>query len=203
MDYVIATHEHDDHLGGMKIALHGLSVGHIYSSPLVSSSFWFQTVLPVLKQDSLDISYPSAMDSFKLGSATVTFVNILPEPQNSNDRSLVIRIEHEENTALLTADIETDAEAYMLDYGVPLRSDLIKVAHHGGNTSSTEAFIRAVSPTIAVISVGAGNPHGHPHAEPLRTLEKQGTIVYRTDYYGTIICTSNGNEWTVEVSKAR
>ncbi len=203
VDYVIATHEHDDHLGGMIIALHGLSVGHIYSSPLISSSYWFQTVLPILKQDSLDISYPAPMDSFKLGGATVTFVNTLTEAQSSNDSSLAIRIEYEDNSVLLTADIETEAEADMLRSGVPISSDVLKIAHHGGNTSCTEAFIRAVSPTIAIISVGAGNSHGHPHAEPLRMLEKQGVIIYRTDYYGTIICTSNGKEWTVEVSKAR
>ena len=203
IDYVIATHEHDDHIGGMPSALYGLSVRHIYSSPAVSSSYWFKTILSVLNQDSLDISYPSLLDSFQLGGATVHFINPLTEAENANDRSLVIRIEYGENAVLLTADIEAEAEASMINNNMPLKADVLKVAHHGGNTSGTEAFVRTVAPAIAVISVGAENKHGHPHAEPVRALEKYGVVIYRTDYYGTIVCTSNGTEWTVEVSKAR
>lgn len=203
IDYVIATHEHDDHIGGMLSALYGLSVRHIYSSSAVSSSYWFKTILSVLNQDSLDISYPSLLDSFQLGGATVQFINPLTEAENANDRSLAIRIEYGENAVLLTADIEAEAEASMINNNIPLKADVLKVAHHGGNTSGTEAFVSMVAPAIAIISVGAGNKHGHPHAEPVRTLEKYGVIIYRTDYDGTIVCTSNGTEWTVEVSRAR
>ena len=203
LDYVIATHAHDDHLGGMPEALRGLSVGHICSSRAVSGSFWFQTVLTVLRQDSLEISFPAPLDSFQLGSATVTFINPLTAAENPNDLSLAVRIEYGGNTVLLAADIEAEAEAAMLESGIPLQADILKVAHHGGNTSSTEAFIRAVSPKIAVISVGAGNKHGHPHPEPLRTLEKYNVTVYRTDLFGTVVCTGDGTSWTTEVSKAR
>ena len=203
VDYVICTHEHDDHLCGMPAALQGLKVHCIYSSPAVSSSYWFQTILPVLNQKSLDLLVPSPNDSFQLGGATVTFVNPLTEAENSNDRFLVVRIEYESNTVLLTADIETEAESKMLQARVPLHADILKVAHHGGNTSGSDAFIREVSPSIAVISVGTGNKHGHPHGEPLRILKKYGVQIYRTDYYGTVVCTGDGSEWTVEVSRAR
>ena len=203
LDYVIATHEHDDHLYGMQEALRGLSVGHVYTSPAISSSYWFQTILPVLKQDSLEFSYPVLWDSFRLGGAEVTFINPLNDSLNANDRSLVVRIDYGDQAVLLTADIESEAEAAMLAKNIPLKVDVIKVAHHGGNTSGTETFIRAVAPSIAVISVGAGNAHGHPHAEPVRTLEKYGVMIYRTDQFGTVVCTGDGDEWTVDVSKAR
>ena len=203
VDCVIATHAHDDHLAGMREALKGLSVGHIFSSAVISSSYWFGNILPVLNQDSLEISFPAPLDSFQLGRATVTFINTLPTADNANDLSLAVRVEYGGNAVLLTADIEAEAETHMLESGVPLKADILKVAHHGGNTSTTEAFVRAVSPETAVISVGKGNPHDHPHAEPLRTLKKYNVIIYRTDQFGTIIATSDGTAWTIEVSKAR
>ena len=203
LDHVIATHEHDDHLFGMPEALRGLKVGRVYSSAGVSSSYWFQTILPVLKQKSLELLYPAPLDAFRLGGASVTFVNPLTEAGTINDRSLAVRIEYEGTAVLLTADIEAEAESAMLREHVPLKADVLKVAHHGGNTSGSDAFIREVSPAVAVISVGAGNKHGHPHDEPLRILKKYGAAVYRTDYYGTIVCVYDGQEWTVEVSRAR
>lgn len=200
---VIATHAHDDHLGGMPKALYRLSVGHVYSSQAISSLYWFQTILPVLCQDSLEISYPAPLSSFNLGGAAVTFINTLENAENPNDLSLTVRIEYGEKSVLLTADIEAEAEMNMLEGGCQLKTDILKVAHHGGNTSSTEAFIREVSPEIAVISVGAGNKHGHPHMEPLRVFEKYHVTVYRTDYFGTVVCSTDGDDWVVEVTKAR
>ena len=203
LQYVIATHGHDDHLAGMREALRGLSVGHVYSSKDISSSYWFGTIIPVLGQDSLEISFPAPLESFRLGGSTVTYINTLTEAENLNDLSLAVRIEYGENALLLMADVEAEAETAMLEAGIPLRAEVLNVAHHGGNTSSTEAFIRAVAPQTAVISVGTGNKHGHPHLEPLRTLKKYNAAVYRTDQFGTITCISNGTGWTVEVSKVR
>ena len=203
LDYVVATHGHDDHIAGMPDALAGLSVGKVWSSPAVPMTWWLTNVLPAVRQNGIQISKPAPMDSFRLGNATVTFVNPLTDAENANDASLVLRIEYGGNTVLLAADIETTAEQAMLDSGVPLEAGLLKVPHHGGNTSCSEAFIRAVAPEIAVISVGEGNPHGHPHAEPLRNLEKNHVTVYRTDLFGTVVCTGDGEKWTVEVTKAR
>ena len=100
LDYLIVTHEHDDHLGGMESALAGMSVNRIYSSTGISSSYWFQTLLPVLKQESLEVNYPSPNDSFQLGGATVTFVNPLTDSEKVNDCSLVVRIEYGDTAVL-------------------------------------------------------------------------------------------------------
>ena len=203
LDHVIATHEHDDHLAGMPAALCGYSVGKVWSSRAVPLTWWFMNVLPNLKQESLLVVRPALGDSFSLGGARVTFINTLQEAMNPNDLSLVVRIDYGNNSVLLTADIETEAEQNMLENGAPLKADILKVAHHGGNSSSGEAFIRAVSPVIAVISVGEGNKHGHPHAEPLRCLEKNNIEIYRTDHFGTIICTGDGEKWIIDVMKSR
>jgi competence protein ComEC len=203
LDYVVATHEHDDHIGGMAAALSGFNVNQIWASPAIPMSWWLDTIQPVLANGNLQIRKPSPTDSFMLGEATVTFINTLKEAVNPNDLSMAVRIDYQNTSVLLTADIETDAELNMLENGVRLQADVLKVAHHGGNTSSCEAFIRAVAPKIAVISVGKGNKHGHPHPEPLRCLEKHNVSVYRTDEYGTIICTTKGADWSVEVRKTR
>ncbi len=201
LDYVIATHEHDDHIAGMPSALAGLSVGRIFSSPAIPMTWWFEKVLPGMNQDSLSVQKPAPMEVFTLGGATVCFINPVQIADNPNDLSLAVRIDIGESSVLLTADIETEAERQMLEAQISLKADLLKVAHHGGNSSSSEAFIREVSPKIAVISVGQGNKHGHPHAEPLRCLEKYGVEIYRTDELGTIVCRSDGSDWKVEIKK--
>jgi beta-lactamase superfamily II metal-dependent hydrolase len=116
---------------------------------------------------------------------------------------LVLRIDYEKTSVLLTADIEGEAEMNLVNSGLPLKADVLKIGHHGGNTSTCEAFLKAVDPQYAVISVGKGNKHGHPHPEPLSNLEKKNVTVYRTDLFGTIVGTSDGEKWTFEVSKAR
>lgn len=203
LDYVIATHEHDDHLFGMPDALSGLQAGTIYSSPAIPMTWWFGNILPRLSQDSLNLLRPGSGDSFPLGDATVTFLIPQVVSENPNDLCLVLRIDYGETSVLLTADIEGEAEMSLLDSGLPLKADVLKVAHHGGNTSTCEAFLKAAEPRYAVISVGKDNKHGHPHAEPLSNLEKRNVVVYRTDLFGTVVGISDGKEWTFEVSKAR
>ena len=203
LDYVIATHEHDDHLFGMPDALAGLSVGTVYSSSAIPMSWWFETVMPGLNPSGLSVLYPGPGDSFTLGSAVVTFLNPLVSGASSNDLSLVVRIDRGEASALLAADIEGEAETALVESGALLKADVLKVAHHGGNTSTGEPFLRAVDPILAVISVGEGNKHGHPHAEPLNNLKKRNVTVYRTDQFGTVILSYDGASWSAEVTKAR
>ena len=203
LNYVVATHEHDDHLYGMPDALSGLQVDCFYSSSAIPMTYWFKNILPRLHQDNLKILCPQSLDMIDLGNATVTFLNTLVVSDNSNDLSLVLRIDYSETSVLLTADIEGEAEMNLVDNNLPLKADILKVAHHGGNTSTCEAFLKAVDPQYAIISVGKGNKHGHPHPEPLSNLKKRNITIYRTDLFGTIVCTSNGELWTFEVSKAR
>jgi competence protein ComEC len=115
----------------------------------------------------------------------------------------VLRVDYGENSVLLTADIEGEAETALLEQDFPVNADILKVAHHGGDTSTCEAFLKAVDPQFAVISVGKGNKHGHPHAGPLSNLKNRNVMVYRTDLYGNITAVSDGHGWTFKVSKAR
>ena len=201
--YVIATHSHDDHLYGMPAALKGLSAGTVYSSPYIPMTYWFTEILPGMYNTDMVVKHPQEAETFMLGGAEVQFVNVPTASENENDHSIACRIVYGESSLLLTADIEGEAEISMLAAGVLLEADVLKVAHHGGNTSTCDAFLNAVKPEYAVISVGAGNPHGHPHQVVLDRLRKKNVTVYRTDEFGTVIASSNGYEWTFEVMKAR
>lgn len=203
LNYVIATHSHDDHLFGMPEALKGLSVEKVYSSPSISLTYWFSEILPRLRNKDMIVVSPLSEETFTLGGAEVQFINTPTASENENDHSIASKIVYGENSVLLMADIEGEAEISMLNAGVNLQADVLKVAHHGGNTSTCDAFLNAVNPQYAVISVGTDNPHGHPHQVVLDRLKKKNVIVYRTDYYGTIIAISDGHEWNFEVMKAR
>lgn len=203
LDYVIATHEHDDHLGGMPEALSGLEVGTVYSGGAVPMSYWFGSVLQKVRGNAFSVSKPSGGESFALGGAVVSFFDAMSGFENANDNCLVFRIDYGGNSALFMADLEGEGETYLLNSQANLKADVLKVGHHGGNTSTGEQFLHAVNPQIAVISVGTGNKHGHPDAEVIHRLDQNNVTVYRTDWFGTIVLSSDGKEWTVEVSKAR
>ncbi len=203
LDYVIATHEHDDHLAGMAEALAGLTVKQVYYGGAIPMSYWFSSVLPRIRGDAFSVSKLVAGEKFSLGEASVSIFDPMPNPANANDASLVFRIDYGENSALFMADLEGEGESYLLNCDANLKADVLKIGHHGGDTSTGEQFLKSVNPQIAVISVGTDNKHGHPHREVINRLEKNDITIYRTDWFGTIVLTSNGKDWTVEVSKAR
>lgn len=201
LDYVIATHEHDDHIAGMPDALNGLTVQNIYSGTGIPLSYWFNAILPKVQGNSFSVVRPTQGERIELGEATITFFDQMTNAENTNDRCITVRIDYGQNSILLMADMEGEGEHFLLEQQTQLKADILKIGHHGGNTSTSEQFLKAVNPKIAIISVGTGNKHGHPHKEIISRLEKYNITIYRTDVFGTIILTSNGKEWTVEVSK--
>ena len=117
------------------------------------------------------------------------------KPRNENDRSLVLRLQYGAVRLLLTGDIERATEDWLLAQGVDVRADILKVPHHGSKTSTTPAFVQQVRPRVGIISTGANNPFGHPHAQTLDTLAQQGVEVWRTDLHGAITLTSDGQSY--------
>jgi competence protein ComEC len=116
---------------------------------------------------------------------------------NSNEGSSVIRVKYGLHSFLLTGDLAAQGEAALLKNNIA-PCTVLKVGHHGARTSTTESFLQAVSPQFAVISAGYGNKFGHPHPETLARLEKQETVVFRTDLQGAVVFTSNGKQITVD-----
>lgn len=201
IDYMIATHPHEDHIGGLSAALNACSVGIIYSPVTDYDSKAFRSFKKYALLQGLDFVIPNVGDSFSLGSATVRFLSPYIEYPSMNDNSIVVRIIYGETSFLFTSDAEWDAEHDMVDSHFCLRADLIKVGHHGSNNSSSYVFLREVMPKYAVISVGKNNTYGHPSEDVLSRLQDADTEVYRTDIHGDIICTSDGQTLTFITEK--
>ena len=142
--------------------------------------------------DVREITVPQAGDDFNLGSAVVTFLGPVMEYEDTNNTSLVAKLTFGETSFLFTGDAEMQSESDILDAGFDVSADVLKVGHHGSETSSSYHWLREVMPTYGVISVGEDNTYGHPHEEVLSRLEDAEVTVYRTDLSGTVVCTSDG-----------
>ena len=140
-------------------------------------------------------------DVFELGGATVEVLGPLWYSNNTNDLSLIIRITYGDVSFLFTGDAEWEEEHDLVEAGIDISADVLKVCHHGSSTSSSYVFLREVSPKYAVISVGEDNQYDHPTVETLSRLTDVGAVIYRTDEQGTIICTTDGTTVTFQTER--
>lgn len=198
IDYMIATHAHEDHIGGLSGALNACTVGKVYSPVTEYDSEAFESLVKYVHKQGLELSVPSVGEIFNVGSAKVQFLSPAYLYENTNDTSIVVRIVYGNTAFLFTGDAEWDAEHDMVDSGHDLSANLLKVGHHGSNSSSCYVFLREIMPEYAVISVGEDNSYGHPTEDVLSRLRDADAIVYRTDLYGDIICYSDGDNLTFE-----
>lgn len=201
LDYMIATHPHEDHIGGLAGALNACTVGKIYSPITEYNSRPFQSLKKYANKQGVAITIPAVGDSFELGSASVQFISPSKDYKDINNLSLVVRITYGNTSFLFTGDAKTEAEHDMVDSHYELESTLLKVGHHGSETSSSYVFLRDVMPNYAIISVGDHNKYGHPTEATLSRLSDAGAIIYRTDLHGTIICSSDGNTLSFSTEK--
>lgn len=199
LDYVIATHSHEDHIGSMDTVIKTFDIGQIVMPKESSNTQTFRDVLTAIAGKGLKPIEAKAGVKLDLGSEV--YAELLA-PNSSgyediNDYSAVLRLVYGKNSFLFTGDAETKSESEMLHLGSSkLKVDVLKVGHHGSKTSSTSDFLKLVAPKYAIISVGKGNTYGHPTAEALDRLGSVGATIYRTDESGTIVCESDGETIT-------
>ena len=191
LDYVIATHPHRDHIGGLVGVLGRVDVGRVLMPDVVHTTDTFEQLIEIIENRQIPAYAPAPGERFAAGIIEFTVLAPLGGG-NLNDASIVLRLEHGETSFLFTGDAEATSERAMMASGQYLRSDVLKIGHHGSRTSSTEAFLDAVQPTAAVISVGGGNQFGHPHDDVLARLADRGIAVYRTDMMGTVMMATDG-----------
>ncbi len=192
LDYVVCTHPHEDHVGGLSGALNYASVGVAYSPVTSYSTKAFTNFADLVAEQGKALTIPTPGESFMLGSAKVTVLGPLHlDYTDVNNYSIVLRVVFGELSFLFTGDMERIAEQDLLDAGVELQSTVIKVGHHGSESSSSYAFLREVAPKYGVISVGTDNDYGHPNEDVLSRYRDADVKLYRTDLQGDVICTSN------------
>ncbi len=202
---VVATHPDSDHIGGLLAVLKTVPVDHVYDLGLPKTSDVYGEFLQLIAQKNISYSKSRAGDSIAVDPDTiVSVINPLPSTPTTdapdNDHSIVIKATYQRISYLLTGDAESPAEARMISM-YNCSAYVLKVGHHGSRAASSAAFLKAVMPRVAVISVGANNSYGHPAPQVLARLAAVNATVYRTDTQGTIVVTTNGQ--TVDVRTAR
>lgn len=201
LDYIICSHAHTDHVGGLAGALNYASVGAAYAPVTEYDSRAFNSFVKYLGEQGKEITVPSPGDTIMLGVAKITFigpVDMSLAEINHNNASIILRIEYGSTSFLFTGDAEIEEEISVIGTRSELHSTLLKVGHHGSYTSSSEAFVAAVDPEYAIISVGKDNEYGHPHDVALERLQIYCSAIYRTDLLGEIVCYSDGTTLTFE-----
>ena len=201
LKYIVNTHAHEDHVGGLSGALNYAQVDYALCPVTKYDTKVFANFVYYLAQQGKQITVPSPGDTFTIGEAQVAVLGPLQNYEETNNTSIVLRVVYGQTSFLFTGDAETAAENDLLDSGQPLRSTVLKVGHHGSNSSSSADFLAAVAPQYAVISCETNNSYGHPHQEVLDRLNDIGAEIYRTDKQGTIIAKSDGETVTFTTEK--
>ena len=189
--YVIGTHPHEDHIGGLDDIINNFNINTFYMPDVVTTTKTFEDVLDALENKNIALSIPNKNDTFELGDANVKVLYVGEDSEsNLNDTSIVLKVTYQNVSFLLTGDASTKVED-TLDRK-DLESTVLKVGHHGSSTATDEEFLELVNPTYAVISVGKDNQYNHPHTEVLNTLAAHNITTYRTDEDGTIEMITDG-----------
>lgn len=189
IDYFIITHPHEDHMGGAPFVFEAAKVKNlVLSTDTVMDEFYVQT-LALAYEEGTNIIYLDDVAEFEIGEISITVLDTFGvEYDDLNDASMITRIEVNGTSLLITGDAEEAAEEYATAHNDAslLDCDILKVAHHGSSTSTSDAFLAATSPEVCVISCGRGNSYGHPSHETVTRIRDYGADIRRTDTEGTV-----------------
>ncbi|RXA21953.1 MBL fold metallo-hydrolase [Methanosarcina sp. MSH10X1] len=203
LDYIVATHPHADHIGGMSDIINGFQIDHFIDSGYPHTTQTYEDMLTIIDQKDIPfeiaqvgqtIDFDPAVDIEVLNPGT-TYSDDL------NENSVVLKVNYGDTSFLLMGDAGLETEENIMKAGYDIESDIIKVGHHGSQSGSGETFISTVSPEVGIIEVGAENDYGHPDPEILERLQT-ASKVYRTDLDGTVTITTDGSTYTVTTQKS-
>ena len=196
IDYLLGTHPHADHIGGLDYIIQNFRIEQIFMPNVSHTTQTFRDVLEAVKNKNKKITSAEAgLNILNEYNLNISLLNPLYSTyDNLNSYSLVTKIEYKNTSFIFTGDIEKKAEYDLINSNTALKADLLQIPHHGSSSSASNLFLRTVNPKYGVISVGSDNPFGHPSSRIIKRLSYHGIDIYRTDKQGTITATSNGEE---------
>ena len=200
IDYLVGTHPHSDHVGSMAYIIRNFDIGSVYLPDAATNTYTYEKMLEAIKKKGLKVTTAKTGVNILSDSDESLDINILAPSttknvKNLNNTSVIMKIKYGDTSFLFTGDAE---KSELKTLSGDLTADVLKVGHHGSDTSTPQTLVDAVKPKIAVISVGKDNDYGHPSAKTLKRLENAGCEIYRTDQQQTIAVTSDGKNIEVE-----
>lgn len=197
--YVFGTHAHEDHIGGMDNIIENFQIEHFYMPDTITTTRTFEEVLDALEEKNIAFETPEEDENLTFSDTVFKVLHVGKDKRDLNDTSIVLKLTYKNTSYLFMGDATSSVEKDILDKDI--KSDVLKVGHHGSQYSSTISFLKKVSPKYAIIEVGKNNSYNHPKEVTLKKLEDLGTKIYRTDEDGTIILTSDGENMSFETVK--
>ena len=197
--YVFGTHAHEDHIGGMDNIIENFQIEHFYMPDTITTTKTFEEVLDALEEKNIAFETPEEDENLTFSDTVFKVLHVGKDKRDLNDTSIVLKLTYKNTSYLFMGDATSSVEKDILDKDI--KSDVLKVGHHGSQYSSTISFLNKVSPKYAIIEVGKNNSYNHPKEVTLKKLEDLGTKIYRTDEDGTIILTSDGENMSFETVK--
>lgn len=206
LDYVVSTHPHADHIGGLADVLMGIPVKQVIDPGVVYSTGEFERYLSTIKEKKIPFRTVLAGDTIPVEDPALKLSVLAPYPDqldygsDVNDVSIVIRATYGEISFLLSGDAGSRTEDHLIRNFVPMKSTILKVGHHGSKYSTGDAFLMMVEPAVAIIQVGE-NSYGHPTPDVLERLGRAKTTVYRNDLHGTVAVITDGKTYEVRTER--
>ncbi|NFT67505.1 MBL fold metallo-hydrolase [Clostridium botulinum] len=194
IDYVMITHPHSDHIGGMTQIINEFDIGEFYAPKVNHTTKTFENMIKALQSKGIKLTAPTPGDTLNVGNATLQF--LAPNStkyEDMNNYSIACKLKYGNTSYVFMGDAEALSEGEILAKQLDISADVLKLGHHGSHSSTSQAFLDKVNPRYAIVSCGKGNDYGHPHQETIDKLNAKNINILRTDVSGTIISSSDGN----------